>query len=156
MNIKYATPLRANIRNNIQKQGVDIMFDWLEYDKKTKKIFEEQEKQLVSFLEKYLEKNSKIRELPIYEKPNEEAVEHIMNMEIPAKGRDPLDVGEELVNDVFEHSMLSQHPRFYSFVCSAISPYSLAGSILTDVYNINAGGWEIAPAAAALEERLVK
>ncbi len=132
------------------------MFDWLEYDKKTKKGFEEQEKQLVSFLEGYIEKNARIRELPIFEKPNEEAIERIMNTEIPAKGRDPLTVGEELVNDVFEHAMLSQHPRFYSFVCSAVSPYSLAGSILADVYNINAGGWDLAPAAAALEERLVK
>ena len=52
-------------------------------------------------------------------------------MDIPAKGRDPLEVGNELINDVFEQSMLTQHPRFFSFVASAVSPYS----------RIRAGGW---------------
>ncbi len=73
-------------------------------------------------------------------------------MDIPAKGRDPLEVGNELVNDVFEQAMLTQHPRFFSFVASAVSPYSLAGSILTDVYNLHVGGWEQATGTDLLAE----
>ena len=69
------------------------MFDWLEYDKKTKQGFAEQEKQLVAFLERYIQKNAQIRELPIFKKPSEEAIERILNADIPAKGRDPLAVG---------------------------------------------------------------
>lgn len=101
-------------------------------------------------------KNAQIRELPLFDKPDQETLDRIAAMEIPSKGRDPLVVGEELVNDVFEHAMLLQHPRFYSFVASAVSPYSLAGSILTDIYNIHAGGWELAPCAGLIEEKLVK
>ena len=132
------------------------MFDWLEFDKKIKKGFEEQQRQLGAFLKKYIDKNAKIRELPIFERPSEETLNKIKGMEIPTKGRDPLEVGEELVNDVFEQSMLLQHPKFYSFVASAVSPYSLAGSILTDIYNLNAGGYELAPCASLIEEKVVK
>lgn len=132
------------------------MFDWLEYDKSIKKGFAEQEKQLSEFLKRYIEKNSQIRELPIFEKPPKETLERIMSADIPAKGRDPLEVGEEMVNDVYEQAMLIQHPRFFSFVSSAVSPYSLAGSILSNVYNLHAGGWELAPAASIIEEKLVK
>ena len=132
------------------------MFDWLEFDKSVKKGFEDQEAQLRSYIEKVVEKNAQIRDLPIFEKPGEETVERILSMDIPAKGRDPLEVGNELINDVFEQSMLTQHPRFFSFVASAVSPYSLAGSILTDVYNLHVGGWEQAPGAGAIEENLVK
>ena len=132
------------------------MFDWLEYDSSVKKGFEKQEKQLSEFLKRHIAKNAQIRDLPLFNRPDQETLDRIAAMDIPAQGRDPLVVGEELVNDVFEHAMLIQHPRFYSFVASAVSPYSLAGSILTDIYNIHAGGWELAPCAGLIEEKLVK
>jgi len=132
------------------------MFDWLEYDEKTKKDFERQIQQLSFFLSKYIEKNNVIRDLPIYNRPSEETLAHISEMEIPEKGRDALEVGEEIINDVFEQAMLTQHPRFFSFVTSAVSPYSLAGSILSDIYNLHGGAYEEAPAACAIEEKLIK
>ena len=66
------------------------MFDWLEFDKSVKKGFEEQAAQLNGYIEKIVEKNAQIRDLPIFEKPGEETVERILSMDIPAKGRDPL------------------------------------------------------------------
>ena len=89
------------------------MFDWLEFDKSMKKGFEEQAEQLNVYISNIIEKNAHIRELPIYEKTSEETVNRILSMDIPAKGRDPLEVGNELVNDVFEQAMLTQHPRFF-------------------------------------------
>ena len=132
------------------------MFDWLEYDNKTKKAFKEQQKHIAEFLERHIEKNAEMRELPIFDVPDQETLDRLAAMDIPAEGRDPLVVGEELVNDVFDHAMLIQHPRFFSFVASAVSPYALAGSILTDIYNIHAGAWELAPCAGLIEEKLVK
>lgn len=132
------------------------MFDWLDYDKGVQKSFEEQEKQISEFLKRYILKNASIRDMPLFDKPDQKTLDRIAAMEIPSKGRDPLAVGKELVNDVFEHSMLIQHPRFFSFVASAVSPYSLAGSVLTDIYNLHAGGWELAPCAGLIEEKLVK
>ena len=132
------------------------MIDWLEFDKNRKKAFIEQAAQLKGYISKIVEKNTHIRDLTIFEKPSQESIDRILSMDIPAKGRDPMEVGNELVNDVFEKAMLTQHPRFFSFVASAVSPYSLAGSILTDVYNLHVGGWEQAPGAGAIEENLVK
>ncbi len=132
------------------------MFDWLEFDNSVKQGYEDQVKQLGEFLRRYIDKNAQIRELSLFDKPSKETLDKIEAMEIPAKGRNPMEVGEELVNDVFEHAMLIQHPRFYSFVASAVSPYSIAGSILTDIYNPHAGGFELAPCAGLIEEKLVK
>lgn len=132
------------------------MFDWLKYDNSVKKGYENEEKQISEFLKRHIEKNAQIRELPIFNKPDQEILNRIEAMDIPAHGRDSLEVARELVDDVFEHAMLIQHPRFYSFVASAVSPYSLAGSILTDIYNVHAGGWELAPCAGLIEEKLVK
>jgi len=132
------------------------MFDWLEYDEKIKKDYAEQQAQLGIFLSRYIEKNSKMRELPIYEEPSKETLDKIARMEIPKKGRNPIEVGNELVEDVYEQAMLIQHPRFLSFVASAVSPYSLAGSILSDIYNLHGGGYDEAPGAALIEEKIVR
>lgn len=132
------------------------MFDWLEFDENVKNEFKKQGEQLKEYISKYIEKNSRIRELPIYDVPSKEIIDRLLTMDIPAKGRNPVEVGSELVNDVFEHSMIIQHPRFFSFVASAVSPYSLAGSILADIYNVHGGGWEHAPGAGAIEDRLVR
>ena len=132
------------------------MFDWLEFDKNVKKEFEEQIERLNGYITAFLKKNSQIRELPIFDEPSRETLDRILSMEIPTKGKDPVAVGDELIRDVFERSMLIQHPRFFSFVASAVSPYSLAGSVLTDIYNVFGGAWELSPGAGAIEQRLVQ
>ena len=55
---------------------------------------------------------------------------------------------------VFSKQVLLQHPRFFSFVASAVSPYSIAGSILTDIYNANAGSFTLSPGGGIIEEKL--
>ena len=132
------------------------MFDWLEFDKQVKNEFAEQTERLNGYITEFLRKNAQIRELPIFDEPDPKTIDRILSMEIPAKGRDSVAVGNELVNDILEHSMLTQHPRFFSFVASAVSPYSLAGSILTDIYNVFGGAWELSPGSGAIEQRLVK
>jgi hypothetical protein len=76
------------------------MFDWLEYDNIVKNGYEEQEKQLSEFLEKFIAKNAQIHELPLFDRPDQETLDRIAATEIPVKGRDPIAVGEELVNDL--------------------------------------------------------
>ena len=80
----------------------------------------------------------------------------IKNTPIPRVGRDAREIGEELVEHVFKQSMVLQHPKFFSFVTSAVSPYSLAGAILSDIYNINAGGYSLCPGASLIEEKLIR
>ena len=53
------------------------MFDWLEYDNSVKKGLEEQKKQISEFLKRHIEKNAQIRELPLFDRPDQETLDRI-------------------------------------------------------------------------------
>lgn len=57
------------------------MFDWLEYDNTVKMVYEEQEKQISEFLKRYIAKNSQIRDLPLFDRPDKEALDKLEVME---------------------------------------------------------------------------
>ena len=130
------------------------MFDRLKFDEKN---LEEQRRQLVS-LQKHLadaiKAHETIREKPIFILPTKEEIEEFSKIQIPEEGRNAIEVEEELMKYVFSKQALVQHPKFFSFVCSAISPYSLAGAILTDLYNPNAGSFGLSPCAGIIEEKM--
>ena len=130
------------------------MFDRIKFDEKN---IEEQKRQLISLqkrLHKSLDTLNTIREKPIFISPTEEEIKEFEKIEIPENGRDALEVEEELMKYVFTKQALLQHPRCFSFVCSAVSPYSLAGTLLTDLYNPNAGSYNFCPCAGIIEEKL--
>ena len=132
------------------------MFDKKQFDLEMDQARREQTAQLADWLADYINLNSHIRELPINRQIDEAAMQKLAAMPIPAAGRDAREVADEMVHDVFQNALLCQHPKFFSFVASAVSPYSLAGSLLTDIYNPHGGGWEEAPAACLIEEKLIK
>jgi len=124
-----------------------------------RKVEEERIKQIdeiASYLSEYIKKNATIRDMVINSVPDEKTIKKVMDIEIPRIGRNPKEVADELVENVYSKSMLIQHPRFFSFVASAVSPYSLAGSILSDIYNIHGGGYLEAPTACIIEEKIIK
>ena len=132
------------------------MFDRFQFDKNN---IDEQNRQLKS-LEKRLydaiDSHKTIREKPIFLPPTEEEIAEFEKIGIPQKGRDAVEVEEELMKYVFTRQALVQHPRFFSFVASAVSPYSIAGSILTDIYNPNAGSYNLCPCAGIIEEKMCR
>lgn len=117
---------------------------------------ERQVEMISEYLANYIKLNAKIRDQEVYAAPTKEELLELDKIEIPRNGRDVKEVADELVDKVLSKSMIMQHPRFYSFVASAVSPYSLAGTILADIYNPNAGGFSLAPSAAVIEKKLVK
>lgn len=131
------------------------MLDRKTYEERLQKAREEQLDEIVGYLSDYLKLNAKVRELPVFEAQDEEDIRILRETPIPRTGRPPKEVADELVKHVFEKSMTIQHPRFFSFVTSAVSPYSLAGSVLSDIYNINACGYQMSTGAAMIEEKLI-
>ena len=130
------------------------MFDRLEFDEKNLK---EQKRQLISLnrhLADAIDAQETIREKPIFILPTEEEMQEFSKIQIPENGRNAIEVEEELMKYVFSKQALLQHPKCFSFVCSAISPYSLAGAILTDIYNPNAGSFSLSPCAGMIEEKM--
>ena len=132
------------------------MLDRKKYEEILKKESERQVEDLSKYLADYIKLNGKIRDLSFTPNDSEELLREIDNIEIPRTGRDSKEVGDELVEKVFNNSMLIQHPRFLSFVTSAVSPYSLAGAVLSDIYNLNLAGYSMSPAAGKIEEKLIK
>jgi len=132
------------------------MFDWLSYKKETLEEFASVTRVTEMLIKERVKLYNDIHEMPVYEEPSEESIKAIEAVEIGREGRPSTEVTRELLDNVFSNSMLIQHPRFLSFVPSAVSPYSLIGSILTDLYNPNAGGFSLAPEACIIEEKLVK
>ncbi len=132
------------------------MLDRIEFDKNTQNAFREQFEQLRELLADYIEVNEKVKDLPVAPEEDKEAVKRIAETDIPAKGRNGVEVGKQLISDVFQNGMMIQHPRFFSFVASSVSPYSLAGAILSEIYNLHGGAWALAPGASMVEEKLVK
>jgi len=107
---------------------------------------------MADYLRGFIAKSADVRETSLSEKLD---ISSIYDIPIPEIGRNPKEVADEMVEKIFSHSMKIQHPRFFSFVTSSVSPFSLAGTILTDIYNPNAAGWEMAPGPNIIEEKLI-
>ena len=130
------------------------MFDRFQFDKKN---LEERQRQLESLQKQLYDAilaHERIREAEISPIPTEEELKELEQIPIPAEGRNVVEVEEEMMKYVFSKSVLLQHPRFFSFVASAVSPYSIAGSIMTDIYNPNAGSYTLCPGGGIIEEKL--
>lgn len=126
------------------------------YEERLRQAKIEQMDKLAGYLEQNLKLNAHIREKAIHIEPDQKTLERISAIPIQPQGRDVEEVANELIHDVFEKAMLIQHPRFFSFVASAVSPFSLTGAVLTDIYNPHGGAWMEAPGACLIEEKLIK
>lgn len=132
------------------------MLDRKKYEEELQRAREQQMEDISNYLKKYIELNAKVRDMDFTPDESKELLEEVNNIEIPRNGRDVKEIGDELIDKVFSNAMLIQHPKFLSFVTSAVSPYSLAGSILTDIFNLNMAGFSLAPSANIIEQKLIK
>lgn len=132
------------------------MLERAKYNREMDKARARQVSDIADYLMDFIKVNADIRDKPINSQPDEAVIEKIKNMEIPHEGRDPKVVGDEIVNDILNYCTVLQHPRFLSLVASAVSPYSIAGALLTDIYNPNAAGFSISTTASLVEEKLIR
>lgn len=132
------------------------MFDKKQFDDDMGKVRNAQINDIAEYLTDYIKLNASIRDMKIEYKMDGETLDKLVKMPIPRAGRDPKQVMDELAEDVLQKSMILQHPRFFSFVTSAVSPYSLMASILTDIYNPHGGAYMETPGACIIEEKLIR
>ncbi len=133
------------------------MFDKQQYDSEMAAVRRDTAKILEGYLEDnyaFISKLNGDKMVPMEQ--DAESIERVKAWDIPRIGRDFREVSREMIDEVYNNGMMIQHPRFFSFVTSAVSPYSVMGSVLSDVYNLNLCGAELAPQAAILEEKLLK
>lgn len=126
-----------------------------EYENKIAQDMEQIVQEMSEFLAEGIRFTAKMRKQPISPR-KEDGAEYIQSLSMPEQGRSSEEVAQELFANVFDNALLVQHPRFFSFVPAAVSPYSLMGTIMTDIYNLHGGGWAEAPGACAVEEKLIQ
>lgn len=148
--------VRAHCKAILFKSENDTMFDRTSYELELEKVKARQVEEIPKYLAKYMEINTESRKQPIDTAFDETAREKILNMSISNEGRDFTEVADEMIENIFSKATLLQHPRFFSFVASGVSPYSVFGTILTDIYNMHGGGYALAQGACMIEEKIIR
>ena len=133
------------------------MLDKKQYDAEMESVRKDTAKILQGYLDdniRFIERLNGHKIVPA--KSDTASIERVKSWTIPRAGRDYREVSREMIDEVYNNGMQLQHPRFFSFVTTAVSPYSVMGSVLSDVYNLNCGGADLALQSAILEEKLLK
>lgn len=132
------------------------MLERKQYNREIENARKRQVEEISKYISEYYSYFADIRKNPVVPMATEEDFKLLENTTIPKKGRDLKEVGDEIVGHILSKSVPIQHPRFLSLVTSSVSPYSLAGSILTDIYNPNVAGFGTAPLVSLVEEKIIK
>lgn len=83
-------------------------------------------------------------------------MEYIENLSIPANGRPVREVYDEMLRDVYAHTILAQHPRSFACIPSTESLISWMGDVMTNAYNPHASCEINAPVADLIEKKLIR
>ena len=75
---------------------------------------------------------------------------------LPDHGEPPSQLLHDAAELLFEHSLLSGHPRFFGYIIGAPSPIGALADLLAASVNPNVGGFTIAPMATEIESQTVR
>lgn len=93
---------------------------------------------------------------PAFEPGEAEALAGLASAALPAAGRPLAEVMAEMDAGVFRYAARTDHPRFFAFIPSPVSPLSWLGDALTSLHNPHAGNWLQSAGASAVEQGLVR
>jgi len=92
-----------------------------------------------------------LRNKPAAQKKDRKILEKHLCESIPLKGKDPQDILDFLVANVFTSIMNVGHPRFFAFIPSPNNFVSVMADALISGFNVFAGTWLEGSSAAQLE-----
>jgi len=75
---------------------------------------------------------------------------------LPERGAAAAELLDEAADLLFEHSLLSGHPRFLGYIYSSAAPIGALGDFLASAVNPNLGGWSLSPIASEIEAQTVR
>ncbi|MDO4280342.1 MAG: aminotransferase class V-fold PLP-dependent enzyme [Peptococcaceae bacterium] len=108
------------------------------------------------FVDRVVDMYSTMDARPVSKVPSAETLARAAAQEIPADGRALADVYEEMREEIYAHTILAQHPRFFACVPSTASLLSWMGEAMTAAYNPHASCQINAPVADLIEKKLVR
>ena len=66
-----------------------------------------------------------------------------LNGPLPEEGADPATLLAETARQLFEHSLLNAHPRFFGYITAPPAPIGILGDFLASALNANVGSWTL-------------
>jgi aromatic-L-amino-acid decarboxylase len=75
---------------------------------------------------------------------------------LPEKGTSSAQVLDQAAKLLFDHSLLSAHPRFWGYIYSSAAPIGALGDFLAAAVNPNVGAWSLSPIASEIEAQTVR
>ena len=75
---------------------------------------------------------------------------------MPEHGAPAHELLEEAKGLLFEHSLLSAHPRFWGYINSSPAPIGVLADLLAAAVSPNVGGWVLAPIATEIERQTIQ
>ena len=75
---------------------------------------------------------------------------------LPEEGMDAATLLERTARQLFAHSLVNGHPRFFGYITSPPAPIGILGDFLASALNANVGAWALAPAATEIEVQTVR
>lgn len=75
---------------------------------------------------------------------------------LPERGAAATEILDQAATLLFEHSLLSAHPRFWGYIYSSAAPIGALGDFLAAAVNPNVGAWNLSPIASEIEAQTVR
>jgi glutamate/tyrosine decarboxylase-like PLP-dependent enzyme len=75
---------------------------------------------------------------------------------LPENGSSATEILDQAASLLFEHSLLSAHPRFWGYIYSSAAPIGALGDFLVAAVNPNVGAWNLSPMASEIEAQTVR
>lgn len=125
-------------------------------DTKTKEQNQQIGALMNAFVQRTVDFYNKLDSYPVCPQTPKEILEHIQKQEIPSKGREISDVYEEMLGELYSHTILAQHPRSFSCIPSTASMLSWMGDVMSNAYNLHASCKVNGPAPYLVEKKLIR
>ncbi|WP_428422127.1 pyridoxal phosphate-dependent decarboxylase family protein [Methylibium sp.] len=75
---------------------------------------------------------------------------------LPLTGADPAALLDAAASLLFDHSLLSSHPRFHGYIAASPAPIGVLAELLAAALNTNVALWHAAPVASEIEVQTVR
>ena len=125
-------------------------------DTKTKEQNQQIGALMNAFVQRTVDFYNELDSYPVCPHTPQETLEHLKTQEIPSKGRNITDVYEEMLKEVYSHTILAQHPRSFSCIPSTASMLSWMGDVMSNAYNLHASCQVNGPAPYLVEKKLIR
>jgi glutamate/tyrosine decarboxylase-like PLP-dependent enzyme len=111
---------------------------------------------LPQLMQRLLHDLTNVADGPVQELPSDDQIARIRSIGISERGRSFQEVVDEILTDIMPFRVRMNHPRWFGFIPSPLTPMSWIGELLNTAHNPHAGSWMQSAGPAVVETELVR